>query len=212
MAKATEKKLNDIYDFMVTFTSENSYPPSIRELCQTFEVKSTATMVYYLEKLEKMGFIKRAKTKNRAIELLKPASNIPENGSQLQFKELTTVPVVGKVAAGSPILAVENIEEQMTLPIALFGCDQEQFILNVSGDSMINAGILTGDKIIVKKQETAENGEIVVAMIDGNSTVKRFFKEEHQIRLQPENDFMEPIYTDNATILGKVIGLIRTYK
>ena len=154
-----------------------------------------------------MGYIKRSKTKNRAIELLKEKEIEPKPFVR-KFNEL---PVVGRVAAGSPILAIENIEDVLILPPELFGSDEEQFALNVTGDSMINAGILSGDKIIIKKQETAENGEIVVAMIDGNATVKRFYKEEHQIRLQPENDFLKPIYTDHVDIVGKVIGLIRNY-
>lgn len=207
MAKATEKKLQNIYDFMVEFSKENSYLPSIREICSKFNVKSTATVCYYLTKLEEKGFIKRSKTKNRAIELLKEKPSAAQ-GFVRKFNEL---PVVGKVAAGSPILAVENIEDVLIIPPELFGSDSEQFVLNVSGDSMINAGILSGDKIIVKKQETAENGEIVVAMIDGNATVKRFYKEDTRVRLQPENDFMQPIYSDHVDIVGKVIGLIRNY-
>lgn len=206
MAKATEKKLENIYNYMVEFSKENSYLPSIREIGSKFNVKSTATVSYYLTKLEEKGYIKRSKTKNRAIELLKTKSE--PQGYTRKFNEL---PVVGKVAAGSPILAVENIEDVLILPPELFGSDEEQFVLNVTGDSMINAGILSGDKIVIKKQETAENGEIVVAMIDGNATVKRFYKEEFQFRLQPENDFMQPIYTDHVDIVGKVIGLIRNY-
>lgn len=208
MAKATEKKLEQIYDYMVEFLKENSYLPSIRELCAKFNVKSTATVSYYLTKLEKMGYIKRSKTKNRAIELLKEKPEPKPQGFVRKFAEL---PVVGQVAAGTPILAIENIEDVLILPPDLFGSDEEQFVLNVTGDSMINAGILSGDKIIIKKQETAENGEIVVAMIDGNATVKRFYKEDHQFRLQPENDFMQPIYTDHVDIVGKVVGLIRNY-
>ncbi len=207
MAKATEKKLEEIYEYLVEFSKENSYLPSIREIGSKFDVKSTATVSYYLTKLEKKGYIRRSKTKNRAIELLK------EKPSKLQgfVRKFNELPVVGRVAAGTPILAVENIEDVLILPPELFGSDEDQFVLNVTGDSMINAGILSGDKIIIKKQETAENGEIVVAMIDGNATVKRFYKEGTRVRLQPENDFLEPIYTDHVDIVGKVIGLIRNY-
>lgn len=191
----TEKVLN----FITEFTKKNSYPPSVREMCKGLGISSTATIVYHLKKLEEQGKLSREKSRNRAIEV---------SGVQM-FS--SGIPVVGKVAAGTPITATENIEDTFSFSQNLFGDQEELFILNVSGESMINAGIFDGDKIVVKKQENAENGEIVVAMIDGEATVKRFYKEKNQVRLQPENDFMQPIIVKDATIVGVVVGLIRKY-
>lgn len=191
----TERVLN----FIAEFTKKNSYPPSVREMCQGLGISSTATIVYHLKKLEEQGKLSREKSRNRAIEV---------SGVSM----LSGIPVVGKVAAGTPITATENIEDTLSFSQNLFGDQDELFILNVQGESMINAGIFDGDKIVVHKQENAENGEIVVAMIDGEATVKRFYKEKNQIRLQPENDFMAPIIVKNAQILGTVVGLIRNYK
>lgn len=192
----TEKVLNFISDF----TKKNSYPPSVREMCKGLGISSTATIVYHLKKLEEQGKLVREKSRNRAIEVsgLQPLSS--------------GIPVVGKVTAGLPITAVENIEDTLSFSQNVFGNQDELFILNVSGESMINAGIFDGDKIVVRKRESAENGEIVVAMIEGEATVKRFYKEKNQIRLQPENDFMSPIIVKNVQILGVVVGLIRTYR
>lgn len=191
----TERVLN----FIAEFTKKNSYPPSVREMCQGLGISSTATIVYHLKKLEEQGKLSREKSRNRAIEV---------SGVSM----LSGIPVVGKVAAGTPITATENIEDTLSFSQNLFGNQDELFILNVQGESMINAGIFDGDKIVVHKQENAENGEIVVAMIDGEATVKRFYKEKNQIRLQPENDFMAPIIVKDAQILGTVVGLIRNYK
>lgn len=191
----TERVLN----FIAEFTKKNSYPPSVREMCQGLGISSTATIVYHLKKLEEQGKLSREKSRNRAIEV---------SGVSM----LSGIPVVGKVAAGTPITATENIEDTLSFSQNLFGDQDELFILNVQGESMINAGIFDGDKIVVHKQENAENGEIVVAMIDGEATVKRFYKEINQIRLQPENDFMAPIIVKDAQILGTVVGLIRNYK
>lgn len=191
----TERVLN----FIAEFTKKNSYPPSVREMCQGLGISSTATIVYHLKKLEEQGKLSREKSRNRAIEV---------SGVSM----LSGIPVVGKVAAGTPITATENIEDTLSFSQNLFGDQDELFILNVQGESMINAGIFDGDKIVVHKQENAENGEIVVAMIDGEATVKRFYKEKNQIRLQPENDFMAPIIVKDAQILGTVVGLIRNYK
>lgn len=171
-------------------------------MCDAINIKSTATIYYYLGKLEKKGIIRKQSSKKRALEILAPG-NLPKGKS-------VNIPVVGKVAAGEPILAVENIEENLALPKDMFKFN-EMFILNVEGESMINAGIFNGDKIIVKKQNTAKNGDIAVALIDGNATVKRFFKEDKIIRLQPENDFMPPIYAENPIVLGVVVGLLRKY-
>ena len=191
----TERVLN----FIAEFTKKNSYPPSVREMCQGLGISSTATIVYHLKKLEEQGKLSREKSRNRAIEV---------SGVSM----LSGIPVVGKVAAGTPITATENIEDTLSFSQNLFGDQDELFILNVQGESMINAGIFDGDKIVVHKQENAENGEIVVAMIDGEATVKRFYKEKNQIRLQPENDFMAPIIVKDAQILGTVVGLIRNYR
>lgn len=191
----TEKVLN----FISEFTKKNSYPPSVREMCAGLGISSTATIVYHLKKLEEQGKLSREKSRNRAIEV---------SGVSM----LAGIPVVGKVAAGTPITATENIEDTLSFSQNLFGDQDELFILKVQGESMINAGIFDGDKIVVHKQENAENGEIVVAMIDGEATVKRFYKEQNQIRLQPENDFMSPIIVKDAQILGIVVGLIRSYK
>ena len=191
----TEKVLN----FISEFTKKNSYPPSVREMCAGLGISSTATIVYHLKKLEEQGKLSREKSRNRAIEV---------SGVSM----LSGIPVVGKVAAGIPITATENIEDTLSFSQNLFGDQDELFILKVQGESMINAGIFDGDKIVVHKQENAENGEIVVAMIDGEATVKRFYKEKNQIRLQPENDFMSPIIVKNVQILGTVVGLIRAYK
>ena len=191
----TERVLN----FIAEFTKKNSYPPSVREMCQGLGISSTATIVYHLKKLEEQGKLSREKSRNRAIEV---------SGVSM----LSGIPVVGKVAAGTPITATENIEDTLSFSQNLFGNQDELFILNVQGESMINAGIFDGDKIVVHKQENAENGEIVVAMIDGEATVKRFYKEKNQIRLQPENDFMAPIIVKDGKILGTVVGLVRNYK
>lgn len=191
----TEKVLN----FISEFTKKNSYPPSVREMCAGLGISSTATIVYHLKKLEEQGKLSREKSRNRAIEV---------SGVSM----LSGIPVVGKVAAGIPITATENVEDTLSFSQNLFGDQDELFILRVQGESMINAGIFDGDKIVVHKQENAENGEIVVAMIDGEATVKRFYKEKNQIRLQPENDFMSPIIVKDVQILGTVVGLIRNYK
>ncbi len=191
-----------VYQFIVDFIDKNSYPPSVRELCAGLNISSTATIFYHLKKLEDQGKLSRGKQKNRAIGLTEQKDRPKEE----------EIPVIGKVAAGKPILATENIEDNFTFSDNVFGNHDKLFILNVSGDSMINAGIYDGDKIVVSKQTTAENGEIVVAMVGDEATVKRFYKENGHIRLQPENDYLEPIIVPNATILGKVVGLIRNYK
>lgn len=195
-------RTGQVYDFIISFTKENNFPPSIREIGKELNISSTETVVYHLKKLEDQGKITRSKTKNRAIEITDKRYNFDERN----------IPLVGKVAAGIPITATENIEDHYTFSSNLFGDQDDLFILTVSGDSMENIGILDGDKIVVHRQESAENGEIVVAMVDDSATVKRFFKEKDHIRLQPENDYMRPIIVDNATILGTVVGLVRNYK
>ena len=199
MSKNFDEKQQELIKFIYDFTKQNGYTPSVREMCNKMNFASTSTIFYYLNKCEEQGIIRRAKGKNRAIELV----NAPEyNG----------VPVVGRVAAGEPILAEQNIEDYIALPENLFDYKNEDlFILNVKGDSMINIGINSGDKIIVKRQSIATNGQIVVALVDDSATVKRFYKENGYYRLQPENDNMEPIIVSEVSILGLVVGLIRKY-
>jgi repressor LexA len=176
------------------------YPPSVREIGEAVGLSSSSTVHGHLAKLEEMGFIKRDPTKPRAIDVLDEAP--------WRQKRLTPIPLIGKVTAGQPILAIENIEETYPLPTELVG-EEETFMLTVQGDSMMNAGILDGDLIIVRVQRSANNGDIIVAMIDDEATVKRFYKEHDRIRLQPENPAYDPIFSRDVTILGKVIGVFR---
>lgn len=176
------------------------YPPSVREIGEAVGLSSSSTVHGHLAKLEELGFIKRDPTKPRAIDVLDEAP--------WRQKSLTPIPLIGKVTAGQPILAIENIEETYPLPTELVG-EAETFMLTVQGDSMMNAGILDGDLIIVRVQRSANNGDIIVAMIDEEATVKRFYKEHDRIRLQPENPAYEPIFSRDVTILGKVIGVFR---
>ncbi|MCL2812474.1 MAG: transcriptional repressor LexA [Clostridia bacterium] len=176
------------------------YPPSVREICDAVGLKSTSTVHGHLTRLQKKGLLNRDPMKPRAMEVL---------GSPNYLRsEVLPIPVVGRVAAGEPILAQENIEDHMLLPAELLG-EGEHFILEVRGESMINAGILHGDYLVIRSQPDANNGEIVVAMVEDDATVKRFYKEDGRFRLQPENDTMEPIYTDDVTVLGKVISMYR---
>ncbi|MGN1212735.1 MAG: transcriptional repressor LexA [Christensenellales bacterium] len=202
-----ENNLKALMDYIVTFNAENGYLPSVREMANHVGIKSTSTINYYINILEQRNLIKRnTQNKARAFEILnsqKPLSQTIQSNYCL-----TNIPLVGTITAGKPILAVENIDSQFELSADLFGTG-DLFMLKVSGESMINAGIFDGDLIVVHKQQTAENGEIVAALIDDSATVKRFYKEENRIRLQPENPTMSPIYADNVTILGKVVGLIR---
>jgi repressor LexA len=192
-----------ILDFIKHEVAAKGYPPSVREICNAVGLASSSTVHGHLERLEKKGLIRRDPTKPRAIEIL-------DHDNDIYSEKSVPVPVIGKVTAGMPISAVENIEEYFPVPFSMVE-DNEAFILNVSGESMIDAGILDGDKVIVRKQSTAENGEIVVAMTEDNeATVKRFFKEKDHFRLQPENPSMDPILLDNCTVLGKVIGVFRT--
>ncbi len=177
------------------------YPPSVREIGEAVGLSSSSTVHSHLAKLEECGFIRRDPTKPRAIDVL--------DETPWRQKAMTPVPLVGRVTAGQPILAVENIEETYSLPTELVGGDSV-FMLAVQGDSMVNAGILDGDYVLVRDQDTARNGEIVVAMVgDDEATVKRFFRERDHIRLQPENDLLEPIISREVSILGKVVGVFR---
>lgn len=187
-----------ILNYIQKVIDERGYPPSVREIGEAVGLKSSSTVHSHLVNLEKRGYIRRDQTKPRAIEIIGNNSSI------------VRVPVVGDVAAGNPILAVENPECTFPLPVSFLNTTNKVFMLTAKGNSMIKAGILNGDYLIVSQQNTAEDGDIVVALVnDEEATVKRFFKEKDCIRLQPENDFMEPIRTKNVKILGKVIGVLR---
>ena len=195
------KKQTEILEYIKSQILNKGYPPSVRDICTAVNLKSTSSVHAHLETLEKNGYIRRDPTKPRAIEII-------DDNFNLTRREVVNVPLIGQVAAGQPLLAVENITGYFPIP-AEFIPKEEVFMLNVKGESMVNAGIYDGDQIIVKQQSTASNGEIVVALVDDSATVKRFYKENGHIRLQPENDFMEPIIVDPCEIIGKVIGLIR---
>ncbi len=195
-------KQTEIYNFLKTYTENKGYPPSVREICEAVSLKSTSTVHGHLKRLEKKGLIKRDPTKPRALEI------VELNTSK---REMLNIPIVGKVTAGLPILATENIEETFSLPLDFVKHDRELFMLRVTGESMINAGIREGDLAIIEKQEDAKNGDIVVALIEDEATIKTFYKEKNYIRLQPENDTMDPIIVDSCSILGKLVGLFRQY-
>lgn len=197
--------LQKTLDVIRLHIEKNGYPPTVRELMEYLDVKSTSTIAYYLDKLEELGQIRRDSNKNRAIELVLDKTMAKSKADTIK------IPLIGEAAAGKPILAVENFEDVYELPTDMFN-GSELFMLKIKGDSMINAGIFDGDKIVVKKQNSADNRDIVVAMLNGCVTVKRFFKEQNQIRLQPENDTMKPIYAVDVDVLGKVVGLIRNFK
>lgn len=203
MEKLTSKQ-EKILKTIKKFIAENGYAPTIRELCKLCNLNSTATMFVHLKNLTKKGYINQTESKFRTIEL-----NVPNEYAK-NDDTAVSVPLLGKVAAGNPIEAIENPNEYFALPKELLPKNNNVFTLEVSGDSMINIGIFDGDIVIVKRAKTAENGEIVVAMTDENEvTLKRFYKEKGHIRLQPENDNLEPIILKNVTILGKAIGLYR---
>lgn len=203
MEKLTNKQ-EQILTTIKKFIADNGYSPSIRELCTLCNLSSTATMFVHLKNLTSKGYINQAGSKSRTIEL-----NVP-NEYDKKSDNVINVPLLGKVAAGNPIEAIERPNEFFSLPKELIPLKTEVFTLEVNGDSMINIGIYDGDIVIVKRSNTANNGEIVVAMTDENEvTLKRFFKESNHIRLQPENDYLEPIILNNVTILGKAIGLYR---
>ena len=195
------QKQSEILEYIKSQILNKGYPPSVRDICAAVNLKSTSSVHAHLESLEKNGYIRRDPTKSRTIEII-------DDNFNLTRREVVNVPLIGQVAAGQPLLAVENITGYFPIP-AEFIPKEEVFMLNVKGESMVNAGIYDGDQIIVKQQSTASNGEIVVALVDDSATVKRFYKENGHIRLQPENDFMEPIIVDSCEIIGKVIGLIR---
>ena len=190
-----------IFDYVKESINDRGYPPAVREICEAVSLKSTSSVHSHLEALEKRGYIRRDPTKPRAIEII-------DDCFQLTRREVVKVPLIGTVAAGQPLYAEENIENYYPIPSDLLP-NAETFMLKIRGNSMINAGILEGDQIIVEQCPSAENGDIVVALVGDSATVKRFFKEDGYYRLQPENDSMEPIIVDHVQILGKVIGLLR---
>ena len=198
--KPSGKQL-EILDYIKRTILEKGYPPAVREICEAVHLRSTSSVHAHLEALERNGCIRRDPTKPRTIEILDETFNFPR-------RELVNVPIVGQVAAGEPILAEQNIVDYFPLPVDMLP-NQETFILKVHGDSMMNAGILDGDDLIVAKQSYAMNGQIVVAKIEDGATVKRFYKEKGHYRLQPENDAMDPIIVPEVSILGRAVGLLR---
>lgn len=198
------KKQEEILEYIKSELLVKGYPPAVREICEAVNLKSTSSVHSHLETLEKNGYIRRDPTKPRAIEIMDDTFNLAR-------REVVNVPVIGRVAAGEPLLAEENIENYFPVPME-FMPNEKTFLLSVRGESMINAGILDGDYVLVKQQPIAENGDMVVALVGDGATVKRFFKEEGVYRLQPENDFMDPIIVESVEILGKVIGVFRFMK
>ena len=206
-------KQQEILNFMKAQILAKGYPPSVREICEAVNLRSTSSVHAHLETLEKNGYIRRDSSKTRAIEIIDDDFNNTKNESIIGIsndsgREMVNVPMVGTVAAGQPLLAVENINDYFPIPVDMLP-NAETFMLRVKGDSMINMGIYEGDQLIIERKNTASNGEVIVALVDDSATVKRFYKENGHYRLQPENDFMEPIIVDHCEILGKVIGLIR---
>lgn len=212
MARKITKRQQQIYDFIRAYQQEKGYPPSVREMAAAVGLSSPSTVHAHLSALEDHGLIKRDKTKPRALEVF------DQDGTSVKTAEVrampdrgsVSLPLVGRVAAGMPILAEQNVEDTFTLPTEIV-TDSSSFVLEVHGNSMVNVGIYNGDYIVVREQKSAMNGEIVVAMIDGEATVKTFYKEHGRVRLQPENDAMGPIFATNPTILGKVVALLRRF-
>ena len=203
--KISPKQL-EILEYIKSQILERGFPPAVRDICEAVHLKSTSSVHSHLETLEKNGYIRRDPTKPRAIEILDDSFNMR--------REMVNVPIIGRVAAGEPILAEQNIEDYFPIPME-FMPNNQTFILKVQGESMINAGILDGDMVIVEQRATARNGEMVVALIEDGATVKTFYKEDGHIRLQPENDTMDPIILheeDNVQIIGRVIGVFRTLR
>ena len=194
-------KQREILEYIKQEILNKGYPPAVREICEAVHLKSTSSVHSHLETLEKNGYIRRDPTKPRAIEII-------DDNFNLTRREVVNVPIIGQVADGQPLLAVENIENYFPIPTE-FMPNAETFMLKVKGDSMINAGIFNGDKILVQKQSDAQNGDIVVALVDDSATVKTFYKEDGHFRLQPENDTMDPIIVNECSILGKVFGIMR---
>jgi repressor LexA len=194
------KRQQEIFEFIKQYSSRHGYPPTVRDIGKAIGLTSSSTVHAHLANLEKLGLVRRDPTKPRALELLGEAAR--------KLTGQAGLPVVGRVAAGSPILAEENIEDYVEVP-PIAGGEQGEYVLKVRGDSMKDAGILDGDYVIVHRQETADSGEIVVALVGEEATVKRYFRESDHIRLQPENSAMEPIRTRDVSVLGKVVGVCR---
>lgn len=198
--KITEKQ-REILEYIKQEILQRGYPPAVREICEAVNLKSTSSVHSHLETLEKNGFIRRDPTKPRAIEIL-------DDDFNLTRREVVNVPLVGQVAAGEPILAEQNIQDYFPIPVEYMP-NAETFMLKVKGESMINAGIFSGDTVLVQRQSDARNGDMVVALVDDSATVKTFYKEDGHYRLQPENDTMDPIIVADCQIMGKVIGVFR---
>ena len=198
------KKQQEILEYIKNQILQRGFPPAVREICEAVNLKSTSSVHSHLETLEKNGYIRRDPTKPRAIEILDDTFNLTR-------REMVNVPIIGQVAAGQPILAEENIEDYFPFPAERMP-NKQTFLPKVKGESMINAGILDGDYVLVEQDATASNGDMVVALVEDSATVKTFYKEEGVFRLQPENDFMDPIIVKEVSILGKVIGVMRFFK
>lgn len=201
--KISDKQL-EILEFIKAQILERGFPPAVREICEAVHLKSTSSVHSHLETLEKNGYIRRDPTKPRAIEILDDTFN-------LSRREMVNVPLIGRVAAGEPLLAQQNIENYFPIPME-FMPNNQTFMLTVCGESMINAGILDGDMVLVEQTPVASNGDMVVALVDDGATVKTFYKEKGHYRLQPENDYMDPIIVNEVLILGRVIGVFRFFK
>lgn len=198
--KITDKQ-REILEYIKNTILKKGYPPAVREICEAVRLKSTSSVHSHLEQMEKNGYIRRDPTKPRTIEIIDDTFNLAR-------REVVNVPLIGTVAAGAPILAQENIENYFPIPVEMLP-NKDIFMLNVKGDSMIDAGIFNGDRVIVEQTDTARNGDIVVALVEDSATVKTFYKEKGYFRLQPQNPALEPIILDEIQILGKVIGLFR---
>lgn len=198
-------KQKEILEYIKSEILSKGYPPAVREICEAVNLKSTSSVHSHLETLEKNGFIRRDPTKPRAIEIC-------DDNFQMVRTETASLPVIGTVAAGTPILAEENIDSYFPVPAEIIPNGEPSFVLKVKGDSMINAGIFNGDQIFVQQCNTARNGDLIVALVEDSATVKTFYKEKDHIRLQPENDDMEPIIVNDCQILGKVFGVFRYFK
>lgn len=198
------KKQSEILEYIKSQILNKGYPPSVRDICEAVDLKSTSSVHSHLETLEKNGYIRRDPTKPRAIEIM-------DDNFNLVRREVVNVPIVGKVAAGEPILAVENVDSYFPIPME-FMPNEQCFMLTVQGESMVNAGIFDGDTILVEQCQTAQNGDMVVALVDDSATVKTFYREADHIRLQPENDSMDPIIVPDCQILGRVFGVFRFFR
>ena len=205
--KITNKQ-REVLEYLKQHVLQKGYPPSVREICDAVGLKSTSYAHAHLESLERNGYIRKDPTKPRAIEIVDDGFNLVRTET-VYIPEVVNVPLVGTVAAGQPILAIENIDAYLPFPAYMIPQGKDVFVLTVKGDSMVEAGIFDGDKLVVAKQNTAQNGEIVVALVDDSATVKTFYKEDGHYRLQPQNSSMKPIIVDNVEIIGKVISLFR---